>query len=121
MAAALLGEVPIEIGGKRYRFVLGTYGLKQLEQSLHKPWTKILSNAVNDGFGISVALALFHSGLLFHHEGMTEREASVLLDELGIERFAEIFGEAVRAALPPDPPQPTAVTNGSGTELSRTG
>ena len=124
MAAALLCEMPIEIGNKRYRFVLGTYGLKQLEQSLKKPWPKILQESVNDGFGVSVALSLFHAGLLFHHEGLTERQASLLLDELGIEKFAEIFGQAVQAALPEDsarPPEPAAVTNGSGTELSRTG
>ena len=125
MARALLGEIPIEVGGKRYRFVLGTYGLKQLEQSLHKPWTKVLSDAMNDGFGVSVALALFHSGLLFHHENMTERQASLLLDELGIDKFAELFAVAVKNAMPEqesaDPQQPTVGSNGSGTELSRTG
>lgn len=123
--AAFLSEIPIDIGGKRYRYVLGTYGLKAIEMSLGKPWPRIIESAVNDGFGMAVALSLFHAGLLLNHE-MTEKQASLLLDELGIDKFAEIFAAAVKRAMPEaDPTQPptidAAAVNGTGTRSSAIG
>lgn len=125
MAGPRFDEVPIEIGGKRYRYFLGTYGLKALERSVGQPWPKIIEGAINDGWGFSVALSLFHAGLIFHHETMTERQASLLLDELGIDRFAEVFGEAMKGIAPEEgrdrPQEPTAAGNGIGMPSSQAG
>jgi|SoiMethySBSTD1v2_1073268.scaffolds.fasta_scaffold00924_40 hypothetical protein len=119
--AARFDEVPIEIDGRRYRYYLGTYGLRALERSVGKPWPRVIAEAMETGWGYDIALTLFHSGLIFHHEDITERQASLLLDKMSVERFAEIFAEAMKGLQAPDdggeprnPPTPAAPTNGIG-------
>ncbi len=38
MANPIKGEVPLEVDGKRYTFVLGTYALAALERRMKMPW-----------------------------------------------------------------------------------
>ena len=94
------GEIDFEIGGKTYTYLLGTYGLAKLEQRQGKPWPTILKEAVNEGWGVDMALACFHCGLLLHHDEINEKQASVLLDELTVEVFTKKFVEAVQMQFP---------------------
>jgi hypothetical protein len=94
------GEIDFQIGGKTYTYLLGTYGLAKLEQRQGKPWPAILKQAVEDGWGADMALAMFHCGLLLYHEPITEKEASRLLDELTVEAFTKKFVEAIKLQFP---------------------
>ena len=119
MANPKNGEIEFEIGGKVYSFLLGTYGLARLEQRRGKPWPAILKEAINDGWGVDLALACFHCGLLLHHEPMTEKEASLLLDELGMDTFTRKFVEGMQAQFGgqegADGPPPVAAVKTNGT------
>jgi hypothetical protein len=130
MANPQKGEIEFEIGGKVYTYLLGTYGLAKLEQRMGKPWPVILKQAVNDGWGVDMALACWHCGLLLHHEPMTEKQASLLLDELTVTAFTTRFVEAVQLQFPGQqggaadvrPPLEAATkSNGIGTQSSAIG
>jgi len=126
MANPQKGEIEFQIAGKSWTYLLGTYGLAKLEQRMGKPWPSILKDAVDSGWGVDMALACFHCGLLLHHEPISEREASLLLDELTVEAFTKKFVEAVQLQFPqaeaanPTPPA-IAKTNGGGMPLSVSG
>jgi hypothetical protein len=94
------GEIEFQIGGKAYTYLLGTYGLARLEQRMGKAWPEVIRQVAEGRAGVDFALAAFHAGLLLHHEPMTEREASVLLDELTVSVFAEKFAEAIKVQFP---------------------
>jgi hypothetical protein len=123
MANPVKGEIAVDIGGKRYRYVLGTYALAAIERRMGMPWTSIMQRAMDSGFGFDQALALFHAGLLRYHD-ISEREASDLLDEYTVDKFSELFIEAVKLMMPEgapaDPPTATA-GNGHGIERSPIG
>ena len=82
------GEIEFTIGGKTYVFLLGTLGLARLEQSCGgRPWPKIFADANRDGWGWHMMLTCFHCGLALHHPEISERDASILLDELTVPEF----------------------------------
>ena len=120
------GEIEFVIGGKTYTFLLGTYALSKLEQNLKQPWQKVLQEL--DPTSIRLWLAVFHCGLLLHHEPMSEREASILLDELTVNAFAKRFVEIGKGQFPAndgDAARPTMAAvkanNGIGTASSAIG
>jgi hypothetical protein len=125
MANPHKGEIEFEIGGKTYTYLLGSYGLAKLEQRMQKPWSAILAS----GYSVEVTLAAFHAGLLLHHESITEKEASLLLDELSIPEFNKRFGAAMSEMFPDQSggevattrPPVAVATNGIGTESSGIG
>lgn len=126
MANPQKGEIEFELGGKAYTYLLGTYGLAKLEERCGKPWPAIFGEATKDGWGWRIALACFHCGLLLHHESMTEREASVLLDELTVPEFMKRLGEVWKLQFgvggdEPVRPMIAAASNGSGTASSVAG
>lgn len=128
MANPQKGEIEIEIGGKTYTFLLGTYGLAKLEERCGgKPWPSIFADAAKDGWGWRIMLACFHCGLLLHHEPMTEREASILLDELTVPEFMKRLGETWKMQFGDSGDQPARPTiaatsnNGSGMPSSAIG
>lgn len=123
-------KIDFWIGGKHYTYLLGTYGLAKLEQRQGKPWPTVMQQAFDAGFGADIVLALFHCGLLLHHEPITEREASILLDELTVPVFSEKFAEAWqrqfggqddRARPIPAATAGLTATNGSGIPFSEHG
>lgn len=126
MANPQKGEIEFELGGKTYTYLLGTYGLARLEERCGgKPWPAIFAEAAKDGWGWRIALATFHCGLLLYHEPISEREASILLDELTVPEFMKRLGdvwktqfgdgdEAVRPTI-------AAASNGSGMPSSAVG
>jgi hypothetical protein len=133
MANPVKGEVPLEVGGKRYTFVLGTYALAALERRMKMPWPKLFKKAADGEWGINEILATVHAGLLRHQRDMTEEQVADLIDQVGIERINEVLGEAIKlmqpegagsdggtteAALPDDPMRPG---NGHGTTSYLTG
>lgn len=126
MANPIKGEVPLEIGGRRYVFMLGTYGLAALERRMKMPWPKIFEKAQRNEWGIDDVLATFHSGLMKHHPSLTEREAADLMDEVGLQKINEAIGEAVRLMQPVGGGEeaenpPLSAGNGAGTISSAAG
>src|SRR5262245_10015870 len=122
-----LSETPIEIGGKRYRFVLGFYALCSLERRMGMPWSKLIEKYGEGALSLELTLALFHAGLSRHHD-MTERDAADLLEAYGLGRAGELLANAMSAAMPAmmggqgDANPPTAAPpNGNGSALSPTG
>ena len=127
MANPQKGEIEFQIGGKAYTYLLGTYALAKLEQRMGKPWPAIMRDVEKDGPSAELTLALFHCGLLLHHEPLTEKQASLLLDELRMPVFWDEFGKAgprifgtPDATADPTPP-PTKSGNGIGIPLSANG
>lgn len=91
-------EIEFEIGGRKYLFLLGTYALAKLEERRGQPWQKIIESL--DPRSIGLWLAVWHCGLLVHHEPISEREASQLLDDLTLGKFVERFAEVLKVQFP---------------------
>jgi Phage tail tube protein, GTA-gp10 len=121
MANPGIGEVAIEIGDQRFRYVLGFYGLAALERRLQMPWPQIIRRAVDGSWGANEILAMFHAGLLQHHEQITEKQAAALLDQCGIEYIVGKIAEGIRLTLPSDGGLPTKPNGGVGTAPIATG
>jgi Phage tail tube protein, GTA-gp10 len=132
MANPIKGEVPLEAGGKRYTFVLGTYALAALERRMKMPWPKLFKRAADGDWGIDEILATVHAGLLRHHRQITEEQVADLIDELGIERINDVLSEAIKLMQPEGggtagtteamiPDNPTKPGNGLGTTSFQTG
>lgn len=100
MANPVKGEVLLEIGGKKFIFVLGTYALAALERNVGMPWPKLFQKAKNGEWGMSETLATFHAGLLRHQKKITEEEAADLMDVAGIDYINEKLGEAIKLMQP---------------------
>lgn len=119
-------EIEFDIGGRKYIFLLGTYALSKLEERRGEPWQKIVESL--DPKSIGLWLSVFHCGLLLHHEPISEREASQLLDELTLGKFVERFAEVMKLQFPAGdgeavrPPVAAVKTNnGIGTASSAIG
>jgi Phage tail tube protein, GTA-gp10 len=128
MANPVKGEVPLEAGGTRYTFVLGTYALAALERRMRTPWTRIFKRAADGEWGIDDVLAIVHCGLLRHHRQMTEEQAADLIDQVGLDGINKLIGEAVRLMQPEAsqgeaqiPENPTKPGNGHLTTSYPTG
>jgi tail tube GTA-gp10-like protein len=129
MANPVKGEVPLEVGGQRYTFVLGTYGLAALERRMKMPWPRLIERAREGQWGLDDLLALAHSALLRHHRQITEEQVADLMDEVGPERISEVIAEALKLMQPegargggePIPENPPKPGNGHGMTYSPTG
>src|SRR5262245_4388968 len=129
MANPVKGEVPLDIDGKRYIFVLGTYGLAALERRVKMSWPKMFKRAADNDWGIDDVLAVFHAGLLRHRPRMTEMEAADLIDTAGLEYINTTIGEAIKLMQPlgdtggsePENPPATRGNGGIGTTSSAIG
>lgn len=133
MANPIKGEVPLEVDGKRYTFVLGTYALAALERRMKMQWPKLFKKAADGEWGINEILATVHAGMLRHQRDMTEEQAADLIDQVGLERINEMLGEAIKLMQPDSagsnantteamlPEDPTRPGNGRGTTSYLTG
>jgi hypothetical protein len=129
MANPVKGEVPLEVDGRRYTFVLGTYALAALERRMKMPWPRIFKRASDGEWGIDEVLAIVHCGLLRHHKQMTEEQVADLIDTVGLDRINNVLGEAIKLMQPegnsassePIPENPTKPGNGHGMSSSPTG
>jgi hypothetical protein len=92
------GEVSFEAGDQKYTLVLGSYALAALERRQGMPAQKFFDRPA-DAFGFDDMLGIFHSGLLQHHD-LSEREAAVIIDQVGALRTGELIAEAVSLAFP---------------------
>jgi hypothetical protein len=128
MANPIKGEVPLEINGQRYIFVLGTYGLASLERRMKTSFVKVFERAQRGEWGIDDVLAVLHAGLLRHHPRMTEQEVADLIDTAGMEYISEMIAEGLKAMQPvsnggqgAENPPKEPIGNGSGTLSLPTG
>lgn len=127
MANPIKGEVPLEINGRAYTFVLGTYGLAALERRVGMPWIRIFERGGKGEWGIADVLAVVHAGLLKHHRTLTEEQVADLIDAAGLPAITKTINDAFEVAISvgaysggSEPANPTP-TNGSGMSTSLVG
>ena len=128
MANPIKGEVPLDVGGKHYTFVLGTYALAALERKMGMPWPRIIKRAVDNEWGVNDVLIVAQCALLKHHRNMTEEQVGELIDEVGIGQINTVIGEALKLMQPEAiqgdaaiPENPTRPGNGHGMNSSPIG
>jgi hypothetical protein len=127
MANPVKGEVSLEVGGKTYMLVLGTYALAALERRKQMPWPQLIKRVGEGQAGYDDILAMFHCGLLRHHRQITEEQAADMIDAVGIETAVKVIGEALKLSMPqgdgdgPASENPTKPGNGHGMISSPTG
>lgn len=112
MANPVIGEVAIELPDAHYRFVLGTYGQAAIERELGKPLGEVFKEGVT--VGVRELLAIFYGGLLRHHD-LSQRQASDVLDAVGMDRAGTIVAEAVQLAFPDAKTNPRKAKAAAGT------
>jgi hypothetical protein len=128
MANPIKGEVALEVDGRRYMFMLGTYALAALERRLGMPWPKIFKRASEGEWGVAEVLAVVHAGLLRHNPQITEVQVADLIDAAGLDRINEMIGEGLKLMQPEAsrdesdiPENPMKPGNGHGMSSSRIG
>lgn len=130
MANPQRGELEFQIGGKAYKFFFGTYALAKLERRMGKGFVALAAEVQANGApSVELTLAIFHAGLSLHHESITEKEASLLLDDLRMPVFWEhfskaktgVFAAADDSADPTTPAVTPKAANGNGIPFSGNG
>lgn len=109
MANPHRGEVGFEVDGKSWVLKLGTTAMCEIETLTGKTITEV-GRLLADEQTASMTLmrAVFWGGLQDRHEGITIRDASVLMDAVGMERVGSLIGQAFEAAFPATKADPEA-------------
>lgn len=116
MANAERGEVSFEASGKTWTMKIGTHAMCEIEAMTGKGIAEIGALLGNEKTStITLLRSVFCGSLQSHHEGITPKECSDLMDEVGVTVIGQKIGEAFQAAFPkakegsPRPPKaPTA-------------
>lgn len=95
MANRVKGEVGFEVDGEDYVLLLDFNALCDLEDDLPG-----LMDGTAEIRSPKAIRRVFHAGLQAHHEGLTEREAGVLIQGLGLERAGQLVKESFAASFP---------------------
>lgn len=116
MAGDPEGEVPFKACGKRFTLFFGMRAQKAVEQYYDLPFFKAIQKAMPnlqkedlaDPDKVREASAnvrftdvakMFEFALLKHHRDIEEDEVDDIIDDLGLSRASELFGECLSAAL----------------------
>lgn len=106
------GEVLIEDGDKRYKFMLGMYAQVVLEEIAKESWVSFWARAKE--WSATDVLNLFRAGMARHQETMERYEVADLMDRLGQAKCSEIINEAINKAMPPKVEQDVKEEGASG-------
>ena len=101
MANAERGEVSFEASGKTWTMKIGTEAMCSIEGLTGKGIAevgKLLGNEMTAT--ITMLRAVFCGALQEHHEGISPKECSKLMDEVGVDVIGQKIGEAFQAAFP---------------------
>lgn len=99
MTNPIKGEVHFEADGETYTFKLGTNAQVLIETKLGMTMSQFVQKKTED-LGASEIRLIFWAGLHRQHK-MSEEAVGDLLDDIGPERAAAIFLEAMQAAAVP--------------------
>ncbi len=101
MANAQRGEVSFEASGKTWTMKIGTNAMCEIEDLTGKGISEVGQLLGNEKTAsITLLRAVLCGSLQEHHEGITPRECSALMDEVGIDIIGQKIGEAFQAAFP---------------------
>lgn len=101
MANQQRGEVSFEASGKTWTMRVGTEAMCQIEDLTGKSIVEI-GKLLSDEKTATVTLlrTVFCGALQEHHEGITLRECSKLMDDVGVDVIGQKIGKAFAAAFP---------------------
>lgn len=114
MSNEVKGEVTFDARETTFVFKLGTNAQAIVENKVGKSFSQYLRDK-GENLGAADIRMIFHAALFRRHE-MTEEDVGDLIDELGADRVAKIFTEAIAMASDPrksngvDNPRPTKAT-----------
>lgn len=94
MANAIKGEVGVKADGQDYTLLLDFNALCELED--------VVPGLMSGGAEIQsprAVRAVFHAALGEHHPDLDEKAAGRIIQAVGIERAAELIGEAMAASF----------------------
>jgi hypothetical protein len=101
MANAERGEVSFEASGKSWTMKIGTEAMCQIEDLTGKGIAEVGQLLGNEKTAsITLLRAVFCGSLQEHHEGITPKECSKLMDEVGVDVIGQKIGEAFSVAFP---------------------
>lgn len=102
MANPHRGHVDLTAGGVVYRLVFNNNAICELENLMDKPAQAIFEGLGNPGeIRIGVIRNLLWAGLREHHEELTLKDVSRVIDECGLAEAFEVVQEAIMLAFPP--------------------
>lgn len=102
MANLERGEVSFEASGKTWTMKVGTEAMCQIESLTGKGIAEVGQLLGSEKTStITLLRAVFCGSLQEHHEGITPKECSKLMDEVGVAVIGQKIGEAFQAAFPP--------------------
>lgn len=96
MSNPIKGEITFEARETTFVFKLGTNAQAMIEEKVGKNFSQYLRDK-GENLGAADIRMIFHAGLFRHHQ-MTEEDVGELIDELGSDRIAKIFVEAIAVA-----------------------
>lgn len=89
-----------EASGKRYTLRYGNNALAELEGLLGLPITQIGERFTTGAVGVREMRNIFWAGLMMQHPELSLVDAGNLMDEVGLQRVAELVTEAFGEAFP---------------------
>src|SRR5262245_7728372 len=101
MGNAIRGEVEFAVGKKVYTLCYSINAMCELESKLGDSIVAI-GNLMADPTKLSIqkARTIFVSGMIEHHEAITEIEAGRIMTDLGLPTTVELVSKAMAQAFP---------------------
>lgn len=95
------GEITFQASGKTWTMHIGTNAMCEIEAMTDKTISEV-GKLLGDEKTATLTLmrAVFWGSLQDHHEGITIKECSVLIDEIGMQAVGGLVGQAFQAAFP---------------------
>jgi hypothetical protein len=101
MANPNRGSVALQVGDRAYTLSYSINALCELEDLLDQPVAAIVKAIQKpDELRMHSVRALLWAGLQDHHEGLTVKEAGMIISEAGVQAAVAKAGEAFRLAFP---------------------
>lgn len=113
MANKERGEVSFDALGKTWTMKIGTDAMCAMEDKAGKGISEIAAELGGASVKLSTLRLLIWAGLQHHHEGLSLKECSEIIDDFGVAEIGPIVGQAFQAAFPKKdadarPPEATA-------------
>jgi hypothetical protein len=95
------GEISLIAGDQEYVLKFGTYALIELEEYLGRSFSDLLEELNNPKtFMVKTAVAMIWAALQDHHQGISIKEVSGIVDLVGIQNTITRLSEALKLAFP---------------------
>lgn len=101
MANPQRGGVSFEASGKTWTMKIGTNAMCEIEEATGKAIAEVGRLLGNEQTAsMKLLRAVFWGSLQDHHEGISLKECSDMMDEVGVDVIGQKIGEAFQAAFP---------------------